>query len=225
MSAAKQAERADSALGLLQALDARWSNALFRAGSGVPRPVWRALEWGGDGFFWLAVALAQLLAPASSPARRAVWANFVVAWAVDLVLVGTVKGAVRRRRPVYNMSTDHVVVVAVDAYSFPSGHSSRASFVALFAAVCVGGVRPALAAAAAAWALCTALSRALMGRHYLLDVLAGLALGIVTVGVVTRGSFAANGLVLSEGEVAAALAAAARRATAATGWRPLPWLE
>lgn len=30
-----------------------------------------------------------------------------------------------RRRPVYNQADDFVLVVSVDAYSFPSGHASR----------------------------------------------------------------------------------------------------
>lgn len=35
------------------------------------------------------------------------------------------KGTVRRARPVYNLRSDFSVVVAVDHFSFPSGHSSR----------------------------------------------------------------------------------------------------
>lgn len=114
-----------TAAGLLQALDARLSNRLYRAGASVPRPVWKALEWGGDGFVWLFIALAILLAPGATLQQRTVWANFLAAWLVDLLLVGAIKGTVRRSRPVYNQTKDFLVVVAVDHYSFPSGHSSR----------------------------------------------------------------------------------------------------
>ena len=65
-------------------------------------------------------------------------------------------------------------------------HTCRASFVALFAASLLGRTRPWLCGGVAGWALTTALSRAAMGRHYLSDVLAGLLLGVVTVGIVTR---------------------------------------
>lgn len=39
--------------------------------------------------------------------------------------VGLFKASVRRSRPVYNQQSDFTVVVAVDHFSFPSGHSSR----------------------------------------------------------------------------------------------------
>ncbi len=174
----------------LLAIDGRWSNALFRAGGGVPRPVWKLFELTGDGLVWLALALGCALAPAAPPPLRAAWANFLAAWvsrawplcmpgvqagagpgccslrllsrraqfsrlqmlacsaqacralpqtlgvllqrtcpsflqAVDLALVGLLKGTVRRARPVYNLRSDFAVVVAVDHFSFPSGHSSR----------------------------------------------------------------------------------------------------
>jgi membrane-associated phospholipid phosphatase len=43
-----------------------------------------------------------------------------------------------------------------------------------------------LAAAAAVWGLTVALSRCVMGRHYLSDVVAGILVGVVTVGLVTQ---------------------------------------
>ena len=62
----------------------------------------------------------------------------------------------------------------------------RAVFIAGFACVCWGwGNRP-LCAAIAAWGLATSASRALMGRHYVSDVIAGIALGIVTTAIVTQ---------------------------------------
>ncbi|KAL4419816.1 hypothetical protein ABPG75_006914 [Micractinium tetrahymenae] len=194
----------------LSAIDTRWSNALFRAGRGVPRPVWKLFELTGDGLVWLALALGCALAPATPPALRAAWANFLAAWAADLVLVGLLKGTVRRARPVYNLRSDFSVVVAVDHFSFPSGHSSRVSFVALLAWVLLGQARPGLCACVAAWALATAFSRAAMGRHYLSDVLAGLLLGVVTVGIVTRGTFSSAGLAVSQQQSEAAFAVVLR---------------
>lgn len=201
----------------LLTLDTRWSNALFRAGHGVPRPIWKLFELTGDGLVWLALALGCALAPATPPPLRAAWTNFLVAWAVDLALVGVLKGTVRRARPVYNLRSDFSVVVAVDHFSFPSGHSSRVSFVALLAWVLLGRTRPGLCACVAAWALATAFSRAAMGRHYLSDVLAGLLLGVVTVGIVTRGTFTALGLAVPQQQSEAAYAALVRswRAVAA----------
>lgn len=64
----------------LLTLDTRWSNALFRAGHGVPRPIWKLFELTGDGLVWLALALGCALAPATPPPLRAAWTNFLVAW-------------------------------------------------------------------------------------------------------------------------------------------------
>jgi membrane-associated phospholipid phosphatase len=211
------------------ALDQRVSSALYRAGVAVPRPAWKLLEWSGDGLVWLALSLAVVLAPATPPLARQLWANLLLGLLLDLAAVGLLKAAARRERPVYNAAAgDMVVVVAVDRFSFPSGHSSRAAFLATYAAAVAGaaaaalppplplppplGLAPApraLAAAAAAWAATLALSRCAMGRHYLGDVAAGLALGVATAGAVTRFRFDAGGLLLGAQTVQAAAAAAA----------------
>lgn len=52
--------------------------------------------------------------------------NLMFGLLLDLCEVGILKALVRRPRPVHNtVANDMHVVVAVDAYSFPSGHSSR----------------------------------------------------------------------------------------------------
>ncbi|KAK9792681.1 hypothetical protein WJX73_009700 [Symbiochloris irregularis] len=90
-------------------------------------------------------------------------------------------------------SGDFVVVVAVDQYSFPSGHAARVSALAAFAYVCCAHQSWGLVIAAAAWAVTVAVSRAAMGRHYLGDITAGLLLGLVTVAIVTKGTFSSRG--------------------------------
>lgn len=123
----KQRKRpAGGALQPLQALDERLSNALYRAGTSVPRVVWRAFESSGDGLIWLAAIIGFAASPATTSADRNAWLNLLAAWGVDLALVGGLKAAARRPRPVYNQAAgDFTVVVAVDHFSFPSGHSSR----------------------------------------------------------------------------------------------------
>lgn len=64
--------------------------------------------------------------------------------------------------------------------------SARVSCLAVLACVCCLPHHWAFALLAGLWAVAVALSRAVMGRHYLGDVLAGLLLGIVSAGVVTR---------------------------------------
>lgn len=147
-------------------------------------------------------------------------ANTLVGLAVDLVLVGLCKLLFKRPRPAYNVQEDFTVVVSVDAHSFPSGHAARTAFLALFMSRCLGEgfFRPAAGRAAQAagaagalgrlagaaravgpqtlwwtWALATSLSRVAMGRHYLLDVAAGFALGQATARVATGGTLSRQG--------------------------------
>lgn len=118
--------RSSSSLDPIAALDNRVSTALFHTGTGVPRPLWKCLEYTGDGIVWLAITVMALLTPLTPPAHRTLWANFFLGLLLDLVEVGLLKGLIRRSRPSYNaLAKDMVVVVAVDHYSFPSGHSSR----------------------------------------------------------------------------------------------------
>ncbi|KAK9103166.1 hypothetical protein Sjap_020420 [Stephania japonica] len=100
--------------------------------------------------------------------------------------------SVKRPRPVYNKGMS--LTVSVDHWSFPSGHSSRVCFVASFLCGSSDSINAALVelrglacgkiAKAFVWIVClwsvvTSLSRVLLGRHFVLDVLAGACLGVV----------------------------------------------
>lgn len=89
-------------------------------------------------------------------------------------MVAILKAIIRRRRPATN---DDPLSLGPDKYSFPSGHVSRAVFVVYFflnlwpiPLICV----PFLLA----WSFSVCISRILMRRHHILDVLAGIVLGI-----------------------------------------------
>lgn len=62
----------------------------------------------------------------------------------------------------------------------------RASFIALFAAVCWHATSKPLAAVVLGWGAATAASRALLGRHFLGDVAAGCLVGAATTAVITQ---------------------------------------
>ena len=110
----------------LAEIDSKLSYYLYKeVGLHISRVCYMLLEHTGNGLVWLMlVPLAWLLPQLSEHQRCCVLNLFFGLW-VDLALVGTLKGLVRRARPVYNHIGDFVVVVAVDHYSFPSGHSSR----------------------------------------------------------------------------------------------------
>lgn len=107
-------------------LDTRLSLSLYRnLGLKVPRSVFKALEHTGSGLLWLPLAPVVFLAPSASLELRTCAANLLVGLLVDIAIVGTLKGLVRRARPVYNDAGDFLLVVAVDSFSFPSGHAAR----------------------------------------------------------------------------------------------------
>jgi presqualene diphosphate phosphatase len=102
------------------------SEALYKRGTNVPRPFWKFLEYTGDGLVWLAACFVAIALPTTTGTARHLWANFLLGMLLDLIETGFVKAIVRRPRPQHNLiAKDMNVIVAVDHFSFPSGHSSR----------------------------------------------------------------------------------------------------
>ncbi len=111
---------------LLVRFDTDLSLAFYKSvGSRLPRAFYKALEHTGSGLLWLPLAVALFLAPNASQKMHALAANLFLGLLIDLAYVGLQKGIVRRPRPVYNNASDFLLVVKVDQYSFPSGHSAR----------------------------------------------------------------------------------------------------
>lgn len=70
------------------------------------------------------------------------------------------------------------MTIGPDVFAFPSGHVSRASFIASFF-LTLYPVHWMFRMPLVAWASAVSLSRILLRRHHLLDVLAGLVLGLL----------------------------------------------
>ena len=112
-------------------------------------------------------------------ARHRNWevALFLIAVAGgELLLNNSLKALVSRERPAV------LHLVAASGSSFPSGHSAAAAAGAAAVALIVSrdrhrGTRALCAAAAVLVAVAVATSRALLGVHWLTDVIAGLAVG------------------------------------------------
>jgi membrane-associated phospholipid phosphatase len=107
--------------------------------------------------------------------RRAWWhlAAFISAIVMSEIFIGTLKGIYNRARPPGSL-------VATSGASFPSGHSIAASVTivaALIALVPPGRRRAAWGAAAVAFSVLMALSRAYLAAHWLSDAIAGILLG------------------------------------------------
>jgi len=89
---------------------------------------------------------------------------------LEIVVIG-IKMIVRRQRP---PGTEGLIYRKADPYSFPSGHAARAVLLSLIAL----RLGPAEAfIAIVAWSPLMVLSRIAIGIHYVLDVVAGAALG------------------------------------------------
>uniref|UniRef100_A0A8C8VMG8 Polyisoprenoid diphosphate/phosphate phosphohydrolase PLPP6 n=1 Tax=Pelusios castaneus TaxID=367368 RepID=A0A8C8VMG8_9SAUR len=145
-----------------------------RSAWGSARPLLRLLEVSGHGVPWLAGTLYGL-GRSESPAGREVLLNLLFALVLDIVLVAVVKGLVRRRRPTYN-KMDMFVTISVDKYSFPSGHATRAAMVCRFVLHHLVLAIP-LRVLVVLWAFIVGLSRVMLGRHNVTDVVFGFIMG------------------------------------------------
>lgn len=120
------------------------------------------------------------------------WLNldFFLALTLDVIVIGLTKAFFRRRRPPVRKA-DYFKSIGPDQYSFPSGHASRS----VLLAVILSSISPLfetgfphlLATVSLwTWAISVCFSRLVNGRHYLLDVIAGICLGFVESFFVSR---------------------------------------
>ena len=143
---------------------------------------WRAPRWfriwmiaatrAGDGWLWGAMAVIVLLF--GGPVRfRAVGAATLAACAGIIVFL-TLKKRIGRQRPCAIEPHVWATLLPPDHFSFPSGHTITAF--AITTVVCL--FYPFLTFAMLFIAFSIALSRIVLGMHFLSDVLAGALLGI-----------------------------------------------
>lgn len=138
---------------------------------GLLRSLASILAHSGDSWFWLlGFGLLWVLGP---PAWRPVIQSLVLAVLLTALLVLIIKFSVRRQRPEGSWGS---IYRNTDPHSFPSGHAVRASMLAVLSTALLP---PWFAAILMAWAPLVALARVAMGVHYLSDVLAGIALGLL----------------------------------------------
>lgn len=156
---------------LLEA-DARWSRRLLVAEAPGPRRTLAALlAHSGDSWFWgLGLGATWFLGDSAWKA----WAlRMLVAIVLTALVVMALKFTFRRRRPEGEWGA---IYRLTDPHSFPSGHAARAFLLATLTLAWGPGW---LAALLLPWAPLVALARVAMGVHYLSDVVAGAALGLV----------------------------------------------
>jgi undecaprenyl-diphosphatase len=133
--------------------------------------LFRAVSWLGNGIFWYALMLALLVqnrGEAVLPVLHMLFVGAVCSGTYAMVKRGTV-----RRRPYEAVPAIAAGAAALDAFSFPSGHTLHAIAFTLVAT----HYYPSLSVLLVTFCVLTAASRIVLGLHYPSDVVAGAGIG------------------------------------------------
>ena len=151
---------------------------------------WRAPRWvqvwmlaatrAGDGWLWWGIGTIVLIF--GGPLRFRAIAAAVLAAGVGILLFRQVKKATGRKRPGTYGPHCWADLLPPDQFSFPSGHTITAFAVSVSLSI----FYPSVAVGLLFCALSVAASRIVLGMHFLSDVLAGSAIGILLAFAATR---------------------------------------
>ena len=125
----------------------------------------------GDGWIWYSVGIALLLF--GGEYRFVAFAAAASAEVATIVLFRALKKASKRKRPCQLQAHCWANILPPDQFSFPSGHAMSAFAIA----IPLGIFYPDLQAALLALSLSIAVSRVLLGMHFVSDVIVGSLLG------------------------------------------------
>ena len=125
----------------------------------------------GDGWLWYALGIALLIAGGHKQLVAVEAAG--AATASGILLYCAMKRVFRRQRPCEIEPHCWAHILPPDQFSFPSGHSITAFSIAL----ALGHYYPVVQAPLVLIAASIALSRIILGMHYLSDVVAGAVIG------------------------------------------------
>ncbi|KAL0111340.1 hypothetical protein PUN28_012910 [Cardiocondyla obscurior] len=134
---------------------------------------YKVLEISCHGIPWLIMSVVSIWI-FNSKTLYQMQINLILGLILDIIFISVIKAVTRRRRPTVN---DDLFAIGPDKYAFPSGHASRAAFIVYFffylwplPLICT----PPLLA----WSFSVCMTRLLMHRHHILDVIVGIFLGI-----------------------------------------------
>lgn len=130
----------------------------------------------GHGITWI-IGTIVCLTRSNTLAGQEVLVNLLLALLLDVMTVAGVQRLVKRRGP-WEMAPGFLDCVAMDIYSFPAAHASRAAMVSKFLLSHLVLAVP-LRILLVLWAFLVGLSRVLLGRHHLTDMVCGFALGLL----------------------------------------------
>jgi undecaprenyl-diphosphatase len=125
----------------------------------------------GDGVFWYVLMILLPLLYGEAGAQTTL--RMLATGAVGVLIYKLIKTRTARPRPHAASASIELGAVALDRYSFPSGHTLHAVGFTLIAV----SAHPDLAMLLVPFCVLVALSRVVLGLHYPTDVLSGAALG------------------------------------------------
>ncbi|XP_017546657.1 inactive phospholipid phosphatase 7 [Pygocentrus nattereri] len=143
---------------------------------GNMRAIVKLLALTGHGIPWILGTLV-CLTRSNTLAGQEVLVNLLLALLLDVMTVAGMQKLVKRKGP-WEMSPSFLDYLAMDVYSFPSAHASRAVMVAKFLLAHLVLAVP-LRILLVLWAFLVGMSRVMLGRHHLTDVGCGVALGFL----------------------------------------------
>ena len=126
---------------------------------------------GGDGWLWYGAGAVVLLT--GGPERFRALLAAVLAVAAGIALFVKLKRVIGRKRPCALEPHCWTTLLPPDQFSFPSGHTITAFAIA----TSFGGFYPAMLAGLLFCAVSIAVSRVILGMHFLSDVMAGGIIG------------------------------------------------
>ncbi|XP_053551944.1 inactive phospholipid phosphatase 7 [Bombina bombina] len=126
------------------------------------------------GLSWIGGTLFCLW-KSNTNAGQEVLMNLLLALMLDILTVAGVQKLIKRRGP-YELTPGILDYLLLDVYAFPAGHASRAIMVSKFFLNHLVLAIP-LRILLVLWAFCAGLSRIMIGRHHISDVLGGFLIG------------------------------------------------
>ncbi|XP_060935897.1 inactive phospholipid phosphatase 7 [Limanda limanda] len=130
----------------------------------------------GHGITWI-IGTIVCLTRSHTLAGQEVLVNLLLALILDVMTVAGVQRLVKRRGP-WEMMPGLMDCIAMDLYSFPAAHASRAALVSKFLLSHLVLAVP-LRILLVLWAFLVGISRVLLGKHHLTDMVCGFALGLL----------------------------------------------
>lgn len=137
------------------------------------------LEVSGHGVPWFLIS-GLLITGSFVVQKQFMWVygfDLLALLILDIILVAPLKLICKRSRPPLNNGQVILTVSSVDSYAFPSGHASRA--VALAAFFCYMPPFHVWTHLWYIWAAVVSVSRIMLGRHHISDVIAGAIAGLI----------------------------------------------